>query len=112
LGIWYDVNRDNTERRFKTNESAHFNSKEWSGDLLAAGYKGREGLFLLWDKVISSGFINNRAAAENMIDRLKQGQLRQYHLNYCCFAQDSFLADTNTVGMSYGAFNNSKDMAD
>jgi hypothetical protein len=28
-----------------------------------------------------------------------------------CFAQDSFLADTNTVGMSYGAFNNSKDMA-
>jgi hypothetical protein len=77
------------------------------GDLLAAGYKGREGLFAsMGQGNIFSGFINNRAAAENMIDRLeKQGQLRQHHLrNYCfLFAQDSFLADTNTVGMSYGA---------
>jgi hypothetical protein len=71
--IWYDVNRDNTERRFKNKrESAHFNSKEWSGDLLAAGYKGREGLFAsMGQGNIFSGFINNRAAAENMIDRLE-----------------------------------------
>jgi hypothetical protein len=63
--IWYDVNRDNTERRFKNKRSAHFNSKEWSGDLLAAGYKGREGLFAsMGQGNIFSGFIN-RAAAEN-----------------------------------------------
>jgi hypothetical protein len=40
--------------------------------LLAAGYKGREGLFAsMGQGNIFSGFINNRAAAENMIDRLK-----------------------------------------
>jgi hypothetical protein len=40
--------------------------------LLAAGYKGREGLFAsMGQGNIFSGFINNRAAAENMIDRLE-----------------------------------------
>jgi hypothetical protein len=69
--IWYDVNRDNTEETFQNKrESAHFN-KRMGGDLLAAGYKGREGLFLLGQGNIFSGFINNRAAAENMIDRLE-----------------------------------------
>ena len=115
--IWYDVNRDNTERRFKNKrESANFNSKEWSGDLLAAGYKGREGLIAgMAQGNIFAGFITDRASAENMIDRLeKQGQLRDniiYGTTAFCFAQDAFLADTNTVGLSYGAFNNSKDMA-
>jgi hypothetical protein len=37
------INRQQTFQNKR--ESAHFNSKEWSGDLLAAGYKGREGLF-------------------------------------------------------------------
>jgi hypothetical protein len=48
---------------------------------------------------IFSGFINNRAAAENMIDRLETGQLRTTTSTAFCFAQDSFLADTNTVGL-------------
>jgi hypothetical protein len=115
--IWYDVNRDNTERRFKNKrESANFNSKEWSGDLLAAGYKGREGLIAgMAQGNIFSGFITDRASAENMIDRLeKQGQLRDnviYGTTAFCFAQDKFLSETNQIGLSYGAFNNSASMA-
>lgn len=115
--IWYNVNRDNAERRFRNKrESANFNSKEWAGDLLTAGYKGREGLFAsMAQGNIYSGFISDRASAESMIDRLeKQGQLRDniiYGTTAFCFAQDKFLAETNTVGLSYGAFNNDSNMA-
>lgn len=114
--IWYSVNRDNAERRFKNKrESANFNSKEWAGDLLAAGYKGREGLFAsMAQGNIFAGTISDRASAENMVARLeKQGQLRDniiYGTTAFCFAQDAFLADTNTVGMSYGAFQNDEKM--
>lgn len=114
--IWYDVNRDNAERRFKNKrESANFNSKEWAGDLLAAGYKGREGLFAsMAQGNIFAGTISDRASAENMVARLeKQGQLRDniiYGTTAFCFAQDAFLASTNTVGLSYGAFQNDEKM--
>lgn len=115
--VWYNVNRDNAERRFRNKrESANFNSKEWAGDLAAAGYKGREGLFAsMAQGNIYSGFITTRADAESMIDRLeKQGQLRDniiYGTTAFCFAQDGFLSETNTIGLSYGSFQNSKDMA-
>lgn len=115
--VWYNVNRDNAERRFRNKrESANFNSKEWAGDLAAAGYKGREGLFAsMAQGNIYSGFITTRADAESMIDRLeKQGQLRDniiYGTTAFCFAQDEFLSETNTIGLSYGSFQNNKDMA-
>lgn len=115
--VWYNVNRENAERRFRNKrESANFNSKEWAGDLLAAGYKGREGLFAsMAQGNIFAGTISDRASAENMVARLeKQGQLRDniiYGTTAFCFAQDAFLASTNTVGLSYGAFNNDSNMA-
>ena len=115
--VWYHVNRENTEKRFRNKrESANFNSKEWQGDLAAAGYKGREGLFdSMAQGNIYAGFISDIASADSMIDRLeKQGQLRDniiYGTTAFCRAQDKMLADTNTVGLSYGAFNNDKDMA-
>jgi hypothetical protein len=32
--LWYDVNKENTEKRFKNKiESAHYNSNAWTGDL-------------------------------------------------------------------------------
>jgi hypothetical protein len=114
--VWYNVNRDNAERRFRNKrESANFNSKEWAGDLLAAGYKGREGLFAsMAQGNIFAGTISDRASAENMVSRLeKQGQLRDniiYGTTAFCFAQDAFLASTNTVGLSYGSFNNDENM--
>jgi len=115
--VWYNVNRENAEKRFRNKrESANFNSKEWAGDLLAAGYKGREGLFAsMAQGNIFAGTISDRASAESMVARLeKQGQLRDniiYGTTAFCFAQDAFLADTNQIGLSYGAFNNSADMA-
>lgn len=114
--VWYNVNRENAERRFRNKrESANFNSKEWAGDLLAAGYKGREGLFAsMAQGNIFAGTISDRASAESMVARLeKQGQLRDniiYGTTAFCFAQDAFLASTNTVGLSYGAFNNDENM--
>jgi len=114
--VWYNVNRENAEKRFRNKrESANFNSKEWAGDLLAAGYKGREGLFAsMAQGNIFAGTISDRASAENMVARLeKQGQLRDniiYGTTAFCFAQDAFLASTNTVGLSYGSFNNDENM--
>ena len=115
--IWYDVNKDNTEKRFKNKrESANFNSEEWAGDLLTAGYKGRQGLLpAIGEGNVFAGTISDFASAESLIDRLeKQGQLRNnviYGTTAFCFAQDRFLASTNTVGMSYGAFNNDENMS-
>jgi len=116
--IWYDVNKDNTERRFRNKvESAHFNSESWAGDLLAAGYKGRQGLLsAMGEGNIFAGTISDFASAESLIDRLeKQGQLRDniiYGTTAFCFAIDKFLASTNvTTGSAYGQFNNDKKMA-
>ena len=115
--VWYNVNRDNAERRFRNKrESANFNSKEWAGDLAATGYKGREGLIASMSQGnVFAGTIGTKAAAQSMIDRLeKQGQLRDniiYGTTAFCFAQDDFLSTTNTVGLSYGSFNNSPNMA-
>jgi hypothetical protein len=115
--IWYDVNKNNTEKRFRNKrESAHMDSENWSGDLLAAGYKGRQGLIsACGEGNIFAGTISDRASAENLVNRLeKQGQLRDniiYGTVAFCFAQDAFLASTNTVGLSYGAFQNDGKMA-
>ena len=115
--IWYDVNKYNAERRFRNKrESANFNSKDWAGDLLAAGYKGRQGMLDAFAQGnIFAGTISDRASAESLVNRLeKQGQLRDnviYGTTAFCFAQDAFLASTNTVGLSYGAFQNSEKMA-
>lgn len=114
--IWYDVNKDNAERRFRNmRESSHYNSKNWGGDLLTAGFKGREGLFeAAGQGNVFAGTISDLPSVESMILRLeKQGQLRDnliYGTTQFCFAQDKFLAATNTIGLSYGAFNNDEKM--
>ena len=115
--VWYNVNKENAEKRFRNKrESANFNSKEWAGDLAAAGFKGREGLFASMGQAnVFAGTISNKASAQSMIDRLeKQGQLRDniiYGTTAFCFAQDDFLSTTNTVGLSYGSFQNNANMA-
>lgn len=116
--IWYNVNKENAEKRFRNKrESANFNSKEWAGDLAAAGYKGREGLFAsMAQGNIYAGTIADFASAESLIDRLeKQGQLRDnviYGTTAFCFAIDKFLASTNvTTGSAYGQFDNNSNMA-
>ena len=115
--IWYDVNKYNTERRFRNKvESAHFDSEEWAGDLLAEGYKGRQGMLgAFGEGNIFAGTISDFASAESLILRLeKQGQLKDnliYGTTQFCFAIDKFLASTNvTTGSAYGQFNNDKNM--
>jgi hypothetical protein len=46
-----------------------------------------------------SGFIGDRDSVENMVDRLQKQVDRELDLwNYCfCFAQDRFLATTNSI---------------
>jgi hypothetical protein len=51
--IWYDVNHDNTEKRFKTNVSLHTSTLKNGVDLLLQVTKVVKD-FSLWDKVISS----------------------------------------------------------
>lgn len=116
--IWYDVNKYNAERRFRNaRESKNFTSKDWSGDLLAAGYKGREGMLSAFAQGnIFAGTISDRTSAENLVNRLeKQGQLRDniiYGTTQFCFAIDSFLStQSSATGLSYGAFQNNKQMA-
>jgi hypothetical protein len=115
--LWYDVNKENTEKRFKNKiESAHYNSNAWTGDLAAAGYKGREGMFTsIGQGNRFSGFIGDRDSVENMVDRLqKQGGLENnliYGTTAFCFAQDRFLATTNSIGLNYGSFDNKSEMS-
>jgi len=116
--VWYDVNKYNAERRFRNKrESANFNSKDWAGDLLAAGYKGRQGMLDAFAQGnIFAGTISDRASAESMINRLeKQGQIRNnviYGTTQFCFAQDLFLAgQSSATGLNYGSFQNSEKTA-
>lgn len=115
--VWYFLNMDNTEKRFKNaRESSLLNSQEWSGNLAAAGYKGKQGAIDIFRQGnIFTGNITTIADAESVIDRLnKQGQLRDnviYGTSKFCLAADKMLAATNTIGLSYGAFQNKKDMA-
>ncbi len=115
--VWFNVNKDNAEKRFRNKrESSHFNSKDWAGDLLAAGYKGRQGMIdSMAEGNVYNGTITSVTDAEGMIERLeKQGQFKDnliYGTTAFNLAIDRFLASTNTVGLSYGAFQNNDKMA-
>jgi len=104
-------------QRTNTNQKHLNSSKDWSGDLLAAGYKGREGMLSAFAQGnIFAGTISDRTSAENLVNRLeKQGQLRDniiYGTTQFCFAIDSFLStQSSATGLSYGAFQNNKQMA-
>ena len=114
---WFYVNKENAERRFRNaRESANFNSKNWAGDLLTAGYKGKQGaLDVMREGNIFTGLPSTITDLESIVDRFeKQGQLKDnvvYGTTALCFAQDRLLASTNTVGLSYGMFDNNDKMA-
>jgi len=114
--LWYDVNKNGCEARFRNaREKAHFDSEDWTGDLLTAGYKGREGLLASMEQGnIYSGLVSTLTDAEGMVDRLeKQGQLSNNTI-FCntalAFGFDRFLASTNVAGQAYGMFDNEDNM--
>lgn len=114
--LWYDVNKNGCEARFRNaREKAHFDSEDWTGDLLTAGYKGREGILAsMAQGNVYSGLVSNLTDARGMVDRLeKQGQIPNntiYGNTDLCFGLDAFLASTNVNGQAFGMFDNAENM--
>lgn len=114
--IWYDVNKNGCEARFRNaREHSHFDSEDWTGDLLTAGYKGRKGLIAAAQEGnVYSGLVNNMADARSVVDRLnKQGQLTNNTINCnldLAFGFDSYLAAQNLNGQAFGMFDNEENM--
>ncbi len=114
--LWYDVNKNGCEARFRNaREKSHFDSEDWTGDLLTAGYKGREGILSSMEQGnVYSGLVSNLVDSRGMVDRLnKQGQLPNntiYGNLDLCFGLDSFLAAQNINGQAFGMFDNADNM--
>ena len=114
--LWYDVNKNGCEARFRNaREFAHFNSEDWTGDLLAGGYKGREGILASMEQGnVYSGLVSTMTDAKGIVDRLeKQGQLPNNTIftnTDLAFGFDAFLASANINGQAFGMFNNEENM--
>lgn len=110
--LWYDVNKNGCEARFRNaREFSHFNSEEWTGDLLAATYRGKQGLIAaMLEGNQFSGLVSNLTDARSVVDRLdKQGQLPNntiYANLDLGFGFDTFLASQNINGQAWGMFDN------
>lgn len=114
--LWYDVNKNGCEARFRNaREKSHFDSEDWTDDLLAAGYKGREGLLAkMGTGNVYAGSISTLADAKSIVNRMeKQGQIPDntiYGTTDFCFGLDSFLAAQNVNGEAFGSFDNKENM--
>lgn len=115
--IWYFKNYKDTEKRFKNKiESELIKGKVWAGDLAAAGYQGTQGLFSAAEEGnIFEGPATDLSDFDEIIERCNaQGMISQNYL-YNTTAQglaiDDFLKQEQLTGLSWGAFNNDKDMA-
>lgn len=114
--LWYDVNKNGCEARFRNaREKSHFDSEVWTGDLLAAGYTGREGLLAAMSQGnVYAGNIASLANAQSIVNKLeKQGQITDntiYGTTDFNFAIDSMLAAQNVNGQAFGSFDNAENM--
>lgn len=115
--VWYFKNYKDTEKRFKNKiESKLIRGKRWAGDLAAAGYGGTKGLF---DYAAGGNLFEGPATDledfDSIIERLNaQGMISQnylYNTTSQGLAIDDFLKQEQVTGLSWGAFNNDKDMA-
>jgi hypothetical protein len=120
--LWYLKSRSQTRQRFDDYlemgmiEGVSF---EAASAAQAAGFKGTEGFFeAIEDGNVFDGLITDLTDVDEILDRLnKQGAISEY-LFFNRFAQDraidAMLAAQNSYGVggtSYGAFDNSEDMA-
>jgi len=114
--LWYDVNKNGCEARFRNaREQSHFDSEKWTGDLLAAGYTGRDGILSIMEQGnVYSGPISTFTDVDGIVDRLnKQGQLVDntiYGNTAFNSSIDKFLAASNVNGQAYGMFDNAENM--
>jgi hypothetical protein len=96
------VNKENGKNDLRTKLNLLTITLMHGQEFVAAGYKSREGMFTsIGQGNRFSGFIGDRDSVENMVDRLqKQGGLENnliYGTTAFCFAQDRFLATTNSM---------------
>jgi len=115
--VWYFKNYKDTEKRFKNKiESELIKGKLWAGDLAAAGYQGTQGMFsAAAEGNLFAGPATDLADFDEIIERMNaQGGISQNYL-YNTTAQglaiDDFLKQEQLTGLSWGAFDNNKDMA-
>lgn len=120
--LWYLKSRAQTRQRFDDYlEMAMVEGTAFEAGSAAAtaGYTGTEGLFEAASKGnIFNGLVDNITEVDEILARLnKQGAISEY-LMFNTFTQDraidTMLAGLNSYGVggtSYGAFNNSEDMA-
>lgn len=115
--VWYFKNFEDTEQRFLNSiESKMIRGKRWAGDLLADGYEGTEGLI---DIAAAGNVFDGLIADLNDIDEITERMDAQagISMNYLygttafCTSIDDFLQAENVQGLSWGAFDNSKEMA-
>jgi hypothetical protein len=117
--VWYFKNKKDTETRFKNAiESKLIRGKKWeaSSDLLGAGYIGTQGMFDAFSEGnVFSGVASELADFDEIFLRLdKQGQFAvnyMYNTTQQSLAFDDFLKVEQLEGLSWGAFDNKKDMA-
>jgi hypothetical protein len=120
--LWYLKSRSQTRQRFDDFlEMGMIEGVSFEGGSAAAtaGFKGTEGFFeAISEGNIFDGLVTDLTDVDEILDRLnKQGAISEY-LMFNRFAQDraidAMLAAQNSYGVggtSYGAFNNSEDMA-
>lgn len=114
--LWYDVNKNGCEARFRNaREKSHFDSEVWTGDLLATGYKGKQGLIsAMSEGNVYAGTIATIANAQSISNKLeKQGQLPDntiYGTSDFNYAIDGMLAAQNVNGQAFGVFDNAENM--
>jgi len=114
--VWYYKNYNDTIKRFKNKrESELIEGELCATDLAAAGYQGTQGLMSAAGEGNVSTFISDLTDIDAIIERANQQGAIANNYMYVTSAQsiaiDDMLSETNTVGVSWGMFNNSKDMA-
>jgi len=115
--VWYFKNYGDTEKRFKNKiETGLIEGVMWTGDLLAAGYEGTQGLFdAASEGNIFAGQATDLDDFDSIIERANaQGMLSQnyiYNTTSQGMAIDDFLKAEMVTSLSWGAFNNDEKTA-
>jgi hypothetical protein len=116
--VWYYQNYNDTEKRFANDiEYKAVEGKKWTGSAMAsAGYQGQQGILsAIGEGNIFGGTINDLDDLEDITERMnKQGAISEnyfYGTSGFGISFDRMVQAENVTGVSWGAFDNSKDMA-
>ena len=115
--VWYFKNFNDTEKRFKNAiEKTLIESELWVDAAAAAGFQGSQGLLSAMDEGnLFEGPITDLDDVDEIVERMnKQGMLSENYIwgtTGMCASIDRMIQAENVTGVSWGAFNNSENMA-